>query len=106
VNQKINSKHLLNKEGKPAGGKTTGTGISIKWQNGPLAVDGERKEPNGAFVEGVISAAIDRLEFYQGTEFSCRENALAITNLQQGLHWLYARTADREARGIEGTHQI
>lgn len=104
MNQRIASEHRLDENGKPAGGTTTGTGITIEWQNGPLSVDGVRLEPSGAFVEGVIAAALDRLEFYQSGEFRCRENALAITKLEEALHWCQHRTAAREARGVEGTH--
>lgn len=92
--------------GNPAGGTTTGLGLSIAWQNGPLAVDGVRRDPNGCFVETAIQAAIDRLAFYQDSKFTCRENALAITKLQEALHWLGHRTAGRERRGIEGTHEV
>lgn len=92
--------------GNPAGGYVQGAGIKIDWQNGPLVVAGERREPTGAFVEGVIGAALQRLEYYQTTRFRCRENALAITKLEEALHWLQARTADREARGVEGTHEV
>jgi hypothetical protein len=56
------------------------------------------------FVEGVIQAALGRLEFYQSTEFRCRENALAITKLEEALHWCQHRTAARESRGVEGIH--
>lgn len=104
--QDITSHHDVDENGNPAGGVTTGTGISISWQNGPLAVDGVRKEPNGAFVEGVIAAALDRLQHYQASKFACRENALAITKLEEALHWCNHRTANREARGVEGTHQV
>lgn len=103
MRQAIDSNHIL-KDGKPAGGSTVATGIIIHWQNGPLAVDGVRKAPTGAFVETVIAAALDRLEFYQAGEFRCRENALAITKLEEALHWCNHRTAAREARGVEGTH--
>ncbi len=96
--------HVLDEEGNPAGGVTFGRGFRIDWQNGPLVVDGERVEPTGAFVEDVLVAAIGRMEMYQATKFKCRENALAITHMQEALHWLQHRTADREARGVEGTH--
>lgn len=102
----ITESHDVDEAGNPAGGWTSGEGISIRWQNGPLAVDGVRREPNGAFVEGIIEAAIGRLEFYNGTKFRCRENSLAITKLEEALHWLRHRTADREARGVEGTHEL
>lgn len=106
MNQPITEKHHVDDEGHPTGGETTGTGIYIKWQNGPLVVDGVRQFPNGAFVEGVISAAIGRLRFYNEGQFRCRENSLAITHLEEALHWCNARTADREARGVEGTHAL
>jgi hypothetical protein len=104
MKQQISGKHLNDENGNPAGGTTSGTGISITWQNGPLGRDGERKEPNGAFVEGVIAAALDRLEYYQASKFKCRENALAITKLEEALHWCQHRTAKREERAVEGTH--
>lgn len=105
MRQSIEQHHYTEK-GMPAGGDTLGKGISIHWQDGPLNVDGARREPNGAFVEGVLQAALGRLEHYQTSErFRCRENALAITKIEEALHWLDHRTRDREARGVEGTHQ-
>lgn len=105
MQQVIHSSHSTEND-CPAGGRTTATGLSIDWQNGPLSVDGERKEPNGCFVETVIAAALDRLDYYQSSKFNCRENALAITKLQEALHWLDHRTKAREARGVEGTHAV
>lgn len=104
MKQQIIGNHENDVNGNPAGGETTGTGITITWQNGPLGRDGDRKEPNGAFVEGVIAAAIDRLEYYQASKFECRENAIAITKLEEALHWCQHRTAKREERAVEGTH--
>jgi hypothetical protein len=92
-------------QGRPAGGLALAEGITIAWQNGPLAVDGERVEPNGAFVETVIAIAVERLQFYNEGQFRCRENSLAITHLEEALHWLNARTARRVAAGTEGTHE-
>ncbi len=90
--------------GNPSGGKTSSLGIEINWQDGPLGRDGERLAPNGAFVETVIQTAIDRIEFYNDSKFRCRENSLAITKLEEALHWLNARTNRRDKLGIEGTH--
>jgi hypothetical protein len=107
MRQKIQQRHEIDAVGNPGGGETTGTGIDIRWQNGPLGRGDTRKEPNGAFVEGVIQAAIGRLEFYQtanGKKFACRENALAITKLEEALMWLEKRTRDREEREVEGTN--
>ena len=90
----------------PAGGSVSGVGLKIEWQNGPLGRGSERIEPNGAFVETVIDAARQRIEEYQNSKFKCRENALAITKLEEALHWLNARTANREKRAVEGTHAV
>lgn len=92
--------------GNPAGGHARATGVEISFQNGPLCVDGVRREPSGAFVETLIAIARDRLNYYQGSKFNCRENALAITKLEEALHWLNHRTAKREQRGVEGTHTV
>lgn len=106
MRQQVKEKHVLVEGGNPAGGTTEGVGIRIDWQNGPLGQGATRKEPNGAFVEGVIAAAVGRLAFYQTTKFKCRENALAITKLEEALHWLDARTRKREEDGVEGTHEL
>lgn len=91
-------------DGNPAGGTVDGIGLMIKWQDGPLGRGPDRQVPNGAFVETVIMAAKQRIEYYNETKFRCRENSLAITKLEEALHWLNARTNRREAQGIEGTH--
>lgn len=104
--QILNEQHKKDENENPTGGQTTGTGITISWQDGPLGRGTERKEPNGAFVEGVIQAAIGRLQYFQNSKFNCRENALAITKLEEALHWLNHRTASREAKKIEGTHGV
>ena len=57
---------------------------------------------NGISDEALLSIVIDRLRGFQSGPFSCRENALALTNIEQGLLWLNARTRDRMDRGVEG----
>jgi len=107
MKQQITETHEIDMIGNPAGGSTAGVGIAITWQNGPLGRGDDRRAPNGAFVEGILQAAIGRLQFYQtasGGKFACRENALALTKLEEALMWLDKRTADREARRVEGTH--
>lgn len=99
--------NYLDENGNPAGGYVEGVGLQIEWQNGPLGApdDPERQDPNGAFVETVIAAAKQRIEFYNEGKFRCRENSLAITKLEEALHWLNARTNRRVAAGVEGTHE-
>lgn len=104
MNQLLQVEHKNDSEGNPAGGYIRGEGIQITWQNGPLGRGADRQKANGAFVEGVLSAALSRLEYYQLSKFKCRENALAITKIEEALHWLEARTKRREYAGVEGTH--
>ena len=92
--------------GNPAGGISCGKGFTISWQNGPLGRGDDRKEPNGAFVETIIAAAKDRLEFYQRSKFACESNAIAIVALGTALTVLNERTKDRESRDVEGTHTV
>lgn len=107
MRQPIDALHFNDADGRPAGGQTIATGLVIDWQNGPLGAVGspDRKEPNGAFVETVIAAAIDRLNYYQNSGFACEENAMAITNLTQALSTLETRTQRRVLAGTEGTHE-
>ena len=102
MNQEITVANYKDEDGNPAGGSVTGKGLAITWQTGPLGRGVLRQSPNGAFVETVISAALQRIEFYQEGKFRCRENALTITKLEEALHWQQARTASREAAMVEG----
>lgn len=104
MKQEITETHLSDKNGNPVGGSTVATGILVQWQDGPLGRGEDRKEPNGAFVEGVIQAAIGRLKFYQASKFACQRNADAIAHLELALEELQAWTKDREVREVEGTH--
>lgn len=106
MRQGITGNHEVDGEGNPAGGHTFGLGIRIEWQKGPLGRGEGREAPNGAFVEGVIQVAIDRLQFYQRSRFVCPENEEAIERLRAALIVLDKRTADREERDVEGTHEV
>lgn len=107
MQDRFTATNIVDERGRPAGGMVTGVGLEIQWQDGPLQDPntGERGVPNGAFVETVIAAALQRIEHYNDGPFRCRENSLAITKLEEALHWLNARTARRQAAGVEGTHQ-
>lgn len=101
----MSENHFVDADGNPAGGTTFGRGFAIAWQNGPLVVDGVRREPNGAFVEDIIQAAIGRIEFYQSSKFACQTNADALESLREAVSHLHRRTAMRESQGVEGTHE-
>ena len=73
----------------------------IKFQKGPIKENGI----NGCHNEDLIAIVIDRLQSFQNSEFSCRENAITITKLEEALLWLNKRTRDRQLRGVEGTSE-
>lgn len=72
--------------------------IYIKFQEGAIQENGV----NGTQIEDVINVLIERLEGFQKGDFSCRENALAITKLEEARMWLNERTRKRKEKGIEG----
>jgi hypothetical protein len=106
MQQILDTANDVDDNGNPHGGHAKGTGIDISWQRGPLGRNGDRVEPNGAFVEGVIAAAIDRIEFYQSSKFHCIENAVALGHLKAAAEVLQERTRERERREVEGTHTV
>jgi hypothetical protein len=73
----------------------------VDFQNWPVKESGV----NGCQNEDLIAIVIDRLQGFQGGKFSCRENAIALTKLEEVLMWLRKGTDNRVARGVEGTHE-
>ena len=84
--------------GAPASG---GMSTAIRFQNGLIGETGL----NGISGEALLAIQIDRLRSFQKGPFACRENAIALTHLEDALMWLQKRTRDRLARGVEGTNQ-
>lgn len=74
----------------------------ISFQKGPIKEHGV----NGVHNEDLLAVVVDRLQCFQSGEYRCRENALALTKLEEALHWLRHRTQGRERRGVEGTHEV
>jgi hypothetical protein len=70
----------------------------INFQNGPIGENGV----NGITQEVLLAIVIDRLRAFQAGPFACRENALALTKIEEAQHWLLHRTRERMARGVEG----
>lgn len=74
--------------------------VFIGFQNGPIKESGV----NGVTQEALLAIVIDRLRSFQAGPFSCRENAIALTHVEEALMWLQRRTVARIKRGVEGTH--
>jgi len=75
--------------------------VSILFQNGPISEVGV----NGISNESLLAILVHRLQCFQAGQYACRENALALTKLEEAMHWLHHRTRERAARGVEGTSQ-
>lgn len=73
----------------------------IEFQNGPVKEAGI----NGITQEVLLAIVEDRLTGFQSGQYACRENAIALTKIQEAMMWLQKRTNDRIKRGVEGTHQ-
>lgn len=75
--------------------------LPIRFQDGPISEVGV----NGISNEALLAIVADRLECFQKGQYATRENALALTKIQEAMHWLHSRTLERMARGVEGTSQ-
>ena len=76
-------------------------GQFILFQRGPVKEVGI----NGITEQVLLAIVADRLECFQNGPYPCRENALALTKIQEAMHWLHHRTIERVQRGVEGTSE-
>ena len=73
---------------------------TILFQNGPIPENGT----NGITHEVLLAIVADRLRSFQAGPYKCKENACALTHIEEAQHWLQQRTIARMRRGVEGTH--
>lgn len=91
--------HAYEISGFNGSGIPSGSGyVTINFQKGPINENGV----NGVTQEALLAIVIDRLRAFQAGPFACRENALALTKIEEAQHWLLHRTRERMARGVEG----
>ena len=74
----------------------------IQFQKGPRNVEGSYP---GVTEGAILAVLIDRLRGFQTGPYSCRENAIQLTKLEETLHWTKARADERAKRGVLG-HNI
>jgi len=72
----------------------------IAFQNGPINEVGV----NGVTQEVLLAIVADRLRSFQAGPYACRDNAVALTKIEEAQMWLQKRTLERMRRGVEGTH--
>lgn len=72
----------------------------IEFQKGP------RKDPtsrHGVLDTDLLEIVRDRLKAFQAGPFATRENACALTHIEEALLWMNKRTEDRIERNVLGT---
>lgn len=74
----------------------------IDMQENPIKENGV----NGCCNEDLLNIVCVRLEWFQASSFKCRENAIALTKIEEALLWLHRRTNKRKLRGVEGTYTV
>lgn len=97
----------------PKDGANAFMALKINWQDGPRGTGEANPDgspvllpPNGAFVEDVLWAALQRLEFFNAGKYRDCANSLAITHIEQALQALKDRQLERSYRGVEGKHEV
>lgn len=74
--------------------------VHINFQKGP------RKDPearHGVLDTDLLEIVRDRLKAFQAGEFATRENACALTHIEEALMWMNKRVEDRIERQVLGT---
>lgn len=104
---KFNAPHLFKviKAEPETTGKNKGNNLVVgvvNFQEGPIKENGV----NGVANEDLLGMVLCRLESFQKSEYKCRENACAITKIEEALMWLRKRTNARVKRGVEGTSKV
>lgn len=82
-------------------GSDEGVG-AVVFQKGPRNEEGSI---HGVLEGDLLEIVRDRLKAFQAGEFACRENALALTHVEEALLWMARRVDDRLERGVMGTYQ-
>lgn len=75
-------------------------GVRVLFQKGPRTSETSRR---GILDSDLLEIVRDRLKAFQNSEFSCRENACALTHIEEALMWLNRRVEDRIERNVLGT---
>lgn len=99
-----NHRYIIAKQGETAwqnGNNTIGVYADLQFQNGA------RKLPDS--IHGILDTDLleivrHRLSCFQKGEFSTRENAIALTHIEEALLWMNKRVEDRIERNVLGTN--
>lgn len=76
------------------------TKTEIKFQKGPRNLD---SSIGGVIDTDLLEIVRHRLQCFQQGEFATRENAIALTHIEEALLWMNKRVEDRIERNVLGT---
>ncbi len=72
----------------------------VRYQNGPRKEEGSI---HGVLDQDLLEIVRHRLQCFQEGEYRTRENACALTHIEEALMWMSKRADDRSERGVLGT---
>lgn len=106
--EKLNEVYAIDEKG--AGGAhhlydvqtNDGFHFRIAFQNGPRL---DSESVHGVLDVDLLEIVRDRLKSFQEGDYSCRENACALTHIEEALMWMNKRVEDRIERGVLGTNK-
>lgn len=75
---------------------------NIEFQNGARNEDGSTR---GVLDTDLLEIVRDRLKGFQSGKFATRENACALTHIEEALMCMNKRVEDRNERGVLGTNE-
>lgn len=76
--------------------------MHLAFQKGPRSEIGSE---HGVLDTDLLEIVRDRLKCFQAGDYACRENACALTHIEEALMWMNKRVEDRAERGVLGTNE-
>lgn len=74
---------------------------TIQFQNGARKLE---DSIHGVLDTDLLEIVRHRLQCFQQGQFATRENAIALTHIEEALLWMNKRVEDRIERGVLGTN--
>lgn len=98
-------RYVICKQGEvdwQCGNNSKGVLEDIKLQCGPRK---DEKSIHGVIDTDLLEIVRDRLKSFQAGPFASRENACALTHIEEALMWMNRRVEDRIERNVLGRNE-
>lgn len=100
-----NHRYIICKNGETSwcnGNNSEGILNDIQLQNGPRKIE---DSIHGIIDTDLLEIVRDRLKSFQNGDFKSRENACALTHIEEALMWMNRRVEDRIERDVLGKYE-